>query len=343
MPQSPIDAAYRRRLRQAVFPDAEGSAPDQGLPAAVSGLVLEAGQGLLVLATNEGDEVRLALSEKTSVWYAGPAGISALQPGRRAIVRPAADGPGPRGPASGGVASAEPAAAGPTAGDLPAGRSAAGMMTADSVWLDIVRVSGVILERGRATVEIDEGPHRGRTHVMIPANVLSHILVRHPHFEPGYLFDVIGIRAADGHGVVAVRPGAPQPDYPADQVPRRRPVWPVPHVLAGTATWFSAPGRQVAYPALDPSGGGCQAPPNGCATLPYLSLGSELVIRNECSGRTVTMPVTQCGCTAARFCDRCVTCGTSPRGRIVELSPASFVDLGGDLDEGCFNVTVRVG
>ncbi|HEX6467928.1 MAG TPA: hypothetical protein VF069_02455 [Streptosporangiaceae bacterium] len=343
MPQSPIDAAYRRRLRQAVFPDVEGSAPDQGWPAAVAGLVLEAGPRLLVLATNDGHEVRVAVSEKTSVWYAGAAATSALQPGRRAIVRPAAPRPSAGGLASTGSSAGDPADDGPVAGEVTAAGSATGAMTADRIWLDIVRANGVIVDRGRATVEIDEGPHRGRTHVVIPANVLSHILVRHPHFEPGYLFDVIGIRAADGHGVVAVRPGAPQPDYPADQVPKRRPVWPVPHEFAGTATWFSAPGRQVAYPAIDPSGGGCQAPPNGCATLPYLSLGSELVIRNECTGRTATMPVTQCGCTAARFCDRCVTCGTSPRGRIVELSPASFVDLGGDLDEGCFNVTVRVG
>ena len=306
MPQSPIDATYRRRLRQAVLPDVAASAPEPVGPVTLSGLVLDAGPRLLVLATCDGDEVRLALSDRTSVWYAGPAGPSALQPGRRAIVRPTADG-----------------------------------QAADRVWLDIVRATGTIVERGRTALEIDGGPHRGRTHVVIPATALSHILVRHPHFEPGYLFDVIGIRSADG--VLAVRPGAPQPNYPADRVPKRRPARPVPEVLAGTATWFGGQGRQAAYPALDPSGGGCPAEPNGCATLPYLSLGSELLVRNECSGRTARLPVMQCGCVAARFCDRCVKCGTSPRGRIVELSPASFVDLGGDLDEGCFNVTVRVG
>jgi hypothetical protein len=165
----------------------------------------------------------------------------------------------------------------------------------------------------------------------------------HAGHDPGQRAEPHPRPASALHARIPLRRHRDQGDYPADQVPKRRPVWPVPHVLAGTATWFSAPGRQAAYPALDPSGGGCQTPANGCATLPYLSLGSELVIHNECSGRSATMPVTQCGCTAARFCDRCVTCGTSPRGRIVELSPASFVDLGGDLDEGCFNVTVRVG
>ncbi|HEU5157323.1 MAG TPA: hypothetical protein VFU43_10020 [Streptosporangiaceae bacterium] len=308
MQQSPIDTSYRRRLRQAVFPDAESSAPDPIRPAVVAGLILEARPHELVLATHDGNEVRQPISEQTVVWYAGKADHAALQPARRAIVRLTPDG-----------------------------------SVAERIWLDIVRANGIIVARDRTTVEIDEGPHRGRTHVVIPARALSHILVRHPYLEPGYLFDVIGVRSEGG--LVAVRPGAPQPAYPADQVPKPRPAWPVSHVLAGTATWFGGLGacRQAAYPALDPSSGGCAAAHGGCASLPYLSLGSELLVRNECTGRSATVPVTECGCVAARFCDRCVQCGTSPRGRIVELSPASFVDLGGDLDEGCFNVTVRVG
>jgi hypothetical protein len=102
----------------------------------------------------------------------------------------------------------------------------------------------------------------------------------------------------------------------------------------------------VAYPALDPEGqgGGCPgAPPPGCAALPYLSLGSELVVRNECADLTATLPVIECGCVAAGYCDRCVECGTSPRGRLVELTPAAFVALGGDLDAGCFNTVLRHG
>src|SRR6266545_6917990 len=92
MPQSPIDTSYRRRLRQAVFPDVEGSAPDPGRPAVLSGLILDAGPQLLVLATNDGVEVRLPISDETSVWYAGNADLAALQPGRRAIVRPTPNG-----------------------------------------------------------------------------------------------------------------------------------------------------------------------------------------------------------------------------------------------------------
>jgi hypothetical protein len=308
MQPSPIDTSYRRRLRQAVFPDAESSPPDQTRPAVVAGLILEAGPRLLVLATPNGTEVRQPVSDQTAIWYAGKADLAALQPGRRAIVRPAPDG-----------------------------------SAADRIWVDIVRASGTIVARDRTTVEIDEGPHRGRTRVVIPARALSHILVRHPNLEPGYLFDVIGVRS--NGGIVAVRPAAPQPAYTADRVPKPRPVLPVPHVLAGTATWFGTLSqcRRAAYPALDPSSGGCAAAQGGCARLPYLSLGSELLVRNECTGRSATISVAQCGCMAARFCDRCVQCGTSPRGRIVELTAASFVDLGGDLDEGCFNVTVRVG
>ena len=86
--------------------------------------------------------------------------------------------------------------------------------------------------------------------------------------------------------------------------------------------------------------GGCGTGP--ASPLPLLSIASELHVRNDCSGRATRVPVIECGCLAARFCDRCTRCGTSPRGRIVELTRTSFVDLGGDLDAGCFNVTARV-
>lgn len=97
------------------------------------------------------------------------------------------------------------------------------------------------------------------------------------------------------------------------------------------------------YPAVDPEGegGGCADAPAGCVALPYLSLGSELVVLNECTGRSGVIPVVECGCMAARYCDRCVECETSPRGRLVELTPAAFVSLGGDLEAGCFNATLR--
>jgi hypothetical protein len=306
MPQTRKPASHRRRLRDAVVPGVEGSAPSPAQPAAaLSGLILDASPHLLVLVTTDGEQVRLPMSEATTVWYAGRAGLSALQAGRRVIVRPTSDG-----------------------------------LAADRIWVEIVRMTGTIVERDGGALEIDEGPHRGgRTNVFIPQRALGRVMVRHPHYEPGYLADVIGVRSADGP--VAVRPGTPQPDYPAAEVPRPQPAGPTPDVLRGTATWFSGPGRRAAYPAVDPFSGGCPDT-RGCAALPYLSLGSELHVRNECTGRAMGVPVTQCGCVAARFCDRCVECATSPRGRILELTPASFVDLGGELEAGCFNVTVRV-
>ena len=81
----------------------------------------------------------------------------------------------------------------------------------------------------------------------------------------------------------------------------------------------------------------------GCVRLPYLSLGSVLRIRNDCAQRTRELPVTSCGAAARLFCDRCVTCGTSPRGRVADLTMSAFVDLGGDLARGCFNATITIG
>ena len=81
----------------------------------------------------------------------------------------------------------------------------------------------------------------------------------------------------------------------------------------------------------------------GCVRLPYLSLGSVVRIYNDCAQRARDLPVTSCGASARLFCDRCVTCGTSPRGRVADLTISAFVDLGGDLDRGCFNATITIG
>lgn len=311
----------RHELRKAVL----GAAPRRLLapaePAlhAVEGRIVDASPHLLVLRTPVRVpgrepvfyEFRTAMSESTVIWHGGKADLSALAPGREAVVRPTPDG-----------------------------------LAADRVWVDILRVNGVIVsvssERGaRGTVhnvEVDQGPHRPRAHVMIPPENFGQILVRHPRLEPGQLFDVIALRSE--RGPVAVRPGTAQAG-PLAEVPRPTST----ALLRGTATWFSAGGRGAAYPALDPYGdaGGCPDAPASCTPLPVLSLGVPLNVRNDCGNRSAEVDVVECGCTAARFCDRCVECGTSPRGRVVELTRASFVDLGGDLDVGCFNVTLVVG
>lgn len=312
-PQDRAGMYRRQRLRESVrLAPAGRRTPESGSKSsrAIAGRILDASPHVLVLHDADDAEVRLAMTESTTVWHAGRSSMAALQPGRSVIVRPSPDG-----------------------------------LQAERIWVDITRVSGMITSCGRNVVEVDLGPHRGWTQVVIPQETLGRVLVRHPNLEPGYLFDVIATESPDGP--LAVRPGTSQPGYPADDPPAPPPgaLRSVPPVLRGTVTWFGGAGRGAAYPALDPEGdaGGCAETPVGCAVLPYLSLGSELVITNECSGRTDSVAVTECGCVAARYCDRCVQCGTSPRGRVAELSALSFVDLGGDLDAGCFNATVSVG
>lgn len=370
MPFHRRSADRRRRHREAVL---GRGAPPPGLPERavpplriVAGTVLDASPHLLVVGTAAGEE-RLTMTEATTVWHGGRGGAATLRPGREVIVRPRADGFG-----------------------------------ADRVWVDIGRVTGTMLACGRDAIEVDMGPHRGRTHVVIPPHALEPLLVRHPRMEPGYLIDVICVRSPDGPQ--AVRPGTSQPGHRADELAAPDPAAPVPPVLHGTVTWWGgattpppprrglyedtwpytadAPrpprvpgradhlglppatrpaGREVrpdeaevwrefpllldggaAYPAVDAdSGGGCADAPSGCVPFPALSLGSELTIHNQCGSRTATVLVIECGCVAARYCDRCVECGPSPRGRLAELTPAVFAALGGDLEKGCFNALVR--
>jgi hypothetical protein len=74
----------------------------------------------------------------------------------------------------------------------------------------------------------------------------------------------------------------------------------------------------------------------GNARMPYLSIGSVLLVRNDCTGSSCALPVTSCAAVGRLFNDRCVTCGTSPRSRVADLTQASFVALGGELERGCF-------
>jgi hypothetical protein len=111
----------------------------------------------------------------------------------------------------------------------------------------------------------------------------------------------------------------------------------------GSAVWHEpAEGEPadllgVGYPAIDQDSGRAYL---GCARLPYLSLGAAVRIRNECTGLSAMLPVTSEGAVARHFCDRCLNCGTSPKGRVADLTIAAFVALGGNLEEGCFNATL---
>jgi hypothetical protein len=302
----------RRRLREAVL---GGRPPEQhdagGRPLhSVEGTVVEASPHLLVLAAPDGSEVRLPIAATAFIWHAGAAGAGALQPGRDVIVRP----------------------------------TGTGGLAAERIWVDITRVTGIIAGRSGNVVEVDAGPHRGRAALVIPAEAMSSIRVRHPLLETGSLIDVIGVRR--GGEVHGLQPASksPQPASHAEPARTGRRSGSVPKILRGTATWYdpAGSGYGAAYPALDPYGdaGGCGTGPP--SALPFLSIASELHVRNDCTGLATRVPIVECGCLAARFCDRCVRCGTSPRGRVLELTRTAFVDLGGDLDAGCFNVTARV-
>jgi hypothetical protein len=302
----------------------------------ITGRILDVSPHILVLLTERGEE-RFPLSASAEAWRGGPVSPAVLRQGDHAIVRR-------RQPDGSAI---------------------------DRIWAEIGRVTGTIVERdGPASLLVDEGPAKGRRIVLIGPGVTSRIQVRFPKLEPGYLIDVIGLKH-DGY-LQALIPATSQPPYRAGHPPAAPMVsGHVPDPVSGTAVWHE-PGEEpqnllgLAYPALDPetscehSGfvpSACSADPHtveeyavdphatgpGCVRLPYLSVGSQVRLRNDCAERTRVIPVTGCGATARLFCDRCVTCGTSRRGRIADLTMAAFVEFGGALEVGCFNATMTIG
>jgi hypothetical protein len=297
----------------------------------VTGRVLDVSPHILVLLTDRGEQ-RFPLSASAEAWRGGPVSPAALRQGDHAIAR----------------------------------RRQPGEPVIERIWAEIGRVTGTIIERqepGRLLV--DEGPAKGRRIVFIGREATGRIQVRFPMQEPGYLIDVIGLKR-EGF-LQALVPATSQPPYRAGHPPAAPMVsGHVPDPASGTAVWHE-PGEEpenmlgLAYPALDPETS-CEhagtLPPScsgdlhavdphatgpGCVRLPYLSVGSLLLLRNDCAERTRLLPVTSCGATARLFCDRCVTCGTSRKGRIADLTMAAFVELGGALEVGCFNATMTIG
>lgn len=329
-------AAVLGRRDESGFPltvkgdDAAGDA-DRSLVYAVTGRILDISPHIVVLLTEQGEQ-RFPLVASAQAWRGGPVSPAALRQGDHAAVR----------------------------------RSLPGGPAVDRIWAEIGRATGTIIEReGPASLLVDEGPAKGRRIVLIGAGATGRIQVRFPRLEPGYLIDVIGLKH-DGF-LQALIPATAQPPYRAGHPPTPPMIsGHVPDPVSGTAVWHE-PGEEpedllgLAYPALDPETS-CEhaaaMPPAcvgdrhavdphatgpGCVRLPYLSVGSLLRLRNDCAGRTRLLPVTGCGATARLFCDRCVTCGTSRKGRIADLSMAAFVELGGELEAGCFNATMTIG
>jgi hypothetical protein len=321
LPEPRASARFARRalLRAAVFEtgDQEVLAPRPGIAAFVAaGVITEVGDEAIAVQGEHGIEL-FGVSPATVTWIGAQASPSALRPGDPVIIRHRtrdATAPGPR--------------------------------QAERIWARIGRVTGTIVEaKGLeflvATRARDGSPRR----VVIARAASGPIQVRFPRLAPGYLLDVIGTRQ-DDH-LLAVAPATAQPPYHAGHSPRPPLVGgPVPMPVSGSAVWHE-PGDEppgllgLAYPAIDPEGGAPAAGGGaGCVRLPYLSVGAAVRIRNECAERTAVLPVTSDGATAREFCDRCVECGTSPKGRVADLTMAAFVGLGGNLEDGCFNATL---
>jgi hypothetical protein len=218
---------------------------------------------------------------------------------------------------------------------------------AERIWARIGRVAGTIVAADGREFLVDSRRHdKAPQRVVIAPASLRQIQVRFPKLLPGYLLDVIGTRHGDH--LLAVAPATAQPPYHAGHSPRPPLIsGPVPVPVSGSAVWHEPddepPGLLgLGYPAIDPETGAkfLAAGGTGCLRLPYLSLGAAVRIRNECAARTVVLPVTSDGTMAREFCDRCVKCGTSPKGRVADLTMAAFVELGGNLEDGCFNATL---
>ena len=321
--------ARRRLLKAAVFrpadsgggPGASAQAPvapaafatHGALQRAVTGTVIDVSPHFLVVSHGAGQQ-RLALTPDAAAWRGRPLDPAALRPGDRVVAR--------------------------------LHKTARGV--ADRIWANIGRVTGTILERTAEGLLVDEGKTRKRQFVTIPRRAFGRIQVRFPHLEPGYLIDVIGLRR--GGVLEGLVPATSQPAYHVDQMPAPALVsGHVPDSISGSATWHEPtdepPGiLGLAYPALDPEVNCAEGPEVPASVrLPYLSIGSVLLVRNDCTGSSCSLPVTSCAAAGRLFNDRCVTCGTSPRSRVADLTQASFVALGGELERGCFNATITIG
>lgn len=326
---TPARFTHRSSLRAAVFGPRDSSYHSLWDPrqanakTAITGQVTDVSPHIIVLHTAQGEQ-RLAMSPGTTAWRGSGLPPAALRKDDIVIVRHH------------------------TARNV-----------AERVWAQIGRVTGTIIEANGGTLLVDEGPAKGRKIVLIDKSAQAPIQVRFPRLEPGYLIDVIGVRH-QGY-LQAHKAATSQPPYRADHPPAPPLInGHIPVPVSGTAVWHE-PGEEppgllgVAYPALDPETD-CESAPAaaephvidphnagpGCVRLPYLSVGSAVRIHNECADRMAVLPVTSCGAAARLFCDRCVECGTSPKGRIADLTMTAFVELGGDLEKGCFNATLTI-
>ena len=321
-------ASKRRWLKAAVFADAGQPQDPAGdddpvsfadssrLPRTVTGTIEDISPHVLILR-DDARERRFSLPADAVAWRGAAVDPVALKTGDHAVVRL-----------------------------RPSGRN-----VADRIWANIGRVTGIIMDQAGETILVDEGATRPPQVVVLQPSTRGRILVRFPNLEPGYLIDVIGLRRGDE--MVALVPATSQPAYPAYRLPAPPLVsGRVPDAISGSATWHEPRDEPagvlgVSYPALDPEAGCAEDSATsirqGVTRMPYLAIGSVLHIKNDCTATDCLVPVTGCAPIARLFNDRCVTCGTSPRARVADLTLASFIALGGELERGCFNATITIG
>lgn len=314
-------AWYTRRalLRAAVFDTRDHRQWTQRparAAAVLTGVIMEMRGDTMVLDGRHGTE-SVTVSPTTVTWLGARAAPSVLRPGDPVIVK-----------------------------HRPSGGNSSAPRLAERIWARIGRVTGTIVAADGREILVDGGRHdRQPRRVVIATAAKRQIEVRFPRLAPGHLVDVIGTRHSDY--LLAVLPATAQPPYHAGHSPVRPLVrGPVPVPVSGSAVWHEPDDEPddllgLGYPALDPESGDRSADGGaGCARLPYLSLGSAVRVRNECADRGAVLPVTSDGAMARQFCDRCVRCGTSPKGRVADLTMAAFAELGGNLEDGCFNATL---
>ena len=320
-PGTPATAARNGHADKWSAPTVTGAGPAPGnLYRAVTGRILDVSPQVIAIG-DQGGERRFALTADATAWRGGPLDPGALSRGDEAVIRLL--------PSRSGIA--------------------------DKIWANIGRVTGIIVDCDSASVLVNEGATRSIQKVVIPRNASGRVEVKLPHMRPGYLIDIIGIRRPDYlEGLIPVNP---QPPYHSDRVVPDRPAGTrLPETVAGAAIWHDSADEPygvlgISYPAIDPAADCAESlagrfPPGQGPTfrqLPYLAVGTALNVRNECTSIAWTLPVTSCAPMARLFNDHCVACATSPRGRVADLTVASFVALGGDLEAGCFSATLTIG
>src|SRR5690606_22284633 len=229
----------RRVLAAAVLgrePGAPGPAAGEDSVRAVAGQVRDVSPHLILVETPDGGAERLVVAPWAKAWHGAKISPADVPVGSRVVMR-TRDG-----------------------------------RVAEQIWVDTIRLTGTIVSvKGRkdVTVELDGGPHRGRRTVLIPYRATGRLRVRHPQFEPGYLFDAIGIRK-DG-AALAMLPATSQPAYPARSVPLPPPTYGATTArISGTVTWsdaFDDDERGAAYPMIERSDAGCADAGVSCAGL----------------------------------------------------------------------------